>query len=619
MRVIISLLALLVNASWASISVASGPVHGAPPPDYAPDRVLVKFFPGTPGHEIRALAKQARANSLKVIPGIDVHVMRVPAGSVMAQIALFEHNPNVLFVEPDFNRILYLPNEGDEPEPTGTGNDYFHEQWALTNTGQVHTQPDLLLGAVPVTGAVDADIDAPEGWDFSTGNSNVKIAIIDTGIDCRSDANPGGSLEFLSPDKCVEQVSFVTGFSTTLEDVASHGTHVAGIAAAKTDNDIGIAGVGFDSSVGNLKACFEYTYDLLPPIGYYVTVGVCPVSASADAITYAANNGYQVINMSYASDAVDESGEPLGLAGPSDTELSAVNYAWEQGVVLVAAAGNNNDTNESYPAAYDNVIAVGATDRYDDRASFSTFGDWVSLLAPGENIISTVPNELCAIYADILVFTFNPDLDACLDWYSGTSMASPHVAGAAALVWNHLFGAMSPASCTDSLGNSCNVVVRQRLENGADKAGALDQNMLAWSQHGRLNLVGALTNTTPSPPPEEVPPAPPANFVVSGGTDGTATLTWTDESDNEDAFEIERETQHPKNGKWVNNTLLAVEADVQELIDAVGDGDHQYRLRAVNPSGSSDWSGWSQVLVTGESSGDSGNGKDKPCRGAKCP
>ncbi|UTW13540.1 S8 family serine peptidase [Marinobacterium rhizophilum] len=487
-------------------------VHSSPPPTFAPDRILVRFKPGSAAAEMASLAREGRDRHLRTIPGLDVHVLQVPAGTVLDRVALYQRNPNVLFAQADAYRILTIPNEGQDP-PGGAINDYFAEQWALNNTGQVHTYPDPLIGAVPVTGSPDADIDAPEAWDLYQGNPAVKIAILDTGVDCRDVAtNPQGSIEFdTATGKCSEQVSFVEQYSPTVLDVVGHGSHVAGIAAAQTDNDIGIAGVGWHSSVGSLKACFEYAYYPFPGIDYYVIVGVCPVSASAAAITYAADQGYHVINMSYASDLVDADGEPAGIGGANPAEASAVAYAWSKGAVLVAAAGNGNDTALVYPAAYPEVIAVGATDRYDDRASFSTFGNnWVSLLAPGDNIISTIQNDLCIFYAEILGLFFDPDNDACLDWFSGTSMASPHVAGAAALVWGYLFETQlgDPQLCSDAQGAGCNQVVRTMLEGGADTTGALGQNMLAWSQHGRLNLYGALTAVSePPPPPAEGPMA----------------------------------------------------------------------------------------------------------------
>ena len=467
-------------------------------PRYAPDRVLVRFYPGTAASEIGKIHRQAGGRKLKEIPAIGVHVVEVPGGAVEQIVARYQANPNVEFAEPDFYRVLIIPDEGNDPGPDAggvvTGREYFQEQWGLNNTGQFHTSFDLLGNPIQVTGTSDADIDAPEGWDITPGDPSVKIAILDTGIDCSSIEHAG---------KCVEQTSFVGDYSEFLDDPGDyigHGTHVAGITAVHTDNGIGIAGVGWNSSLGNLKACFAYPYypypDLLPD--YYTYVGVCPVAASAEAIIHAADNGYHVINMSYASDELDGNGDPSTIP-PSqpNTETAAIDYAWSHGVVLVAAAGNDNNTTRIYPAANDEVIAVGATDHYDDRAAFSTFSqpgdDWVSLLAPGVDILSTYPVDDCLFLADLFGYSYDPDTEACLTWNSGTSMASPHVAGAAALVWAHLFPGQSPQSCTSPSGVPCNEVVRRHLEYGADAVGAGTQNLLAWSRYGRLNLYGALS------------------------------------------------------------------------------------------------------------------------------
>jgi subtilisin family serine protease len=463
-------------------------------PEYAPDRLLVKFRPGVVASEVSKVHRQAGGKQLSVIPGIGVHIVEVPAGSVQGKISLYKKNPNVEYVEPDFYRVLVLPDEGNDPGPSAggviTGREYFEEQWGLNNTRQLHTSFDFLGNPIQVSGVSDADIDAPEGWDITTGDSLVKIAILDTGIDCDSVEHAG---------KCVEEISFVGDYSDYLddpEDYVGHGTHVAGIAAVHTNNGIGVSGVGWNSSIGNLKTCFAYQLDLLPPLGYFVTVGVCPLSASVAAITHAADNGYHVINMSYGSDELDGNGDPIGPPAQPNAETDAISYAWSQGVVLVAAAGNDNNTTRIYPAANDDVIAVGATDHFDDRASFSTFslpGDhWVSLLAPGEDILSTNPVADCIFLAEILVFPFDPATEGCLTWNSGTSMASPHVAGAAALVWEHLFPGQAPQSCVSPSGIPCNEVVRSHLEYGADTSGAIAQNFLSWSQYGRLNLYGVL-------------------------------------------------------------------------------------------------------------------------------
>ena len=130
------------------------------------------------------------------------------------------------------------------------------------------------------------------------------------------------------------------------------------------------------------------------------------MSASAAAITYAADNDYHVINMSYGSDGVDENGDPLEIPDQPNVETDAIRYAWSRGVVLVPAAGNGANDTEVYPAANPEVIAVAATNDYDDKASFSTFGNgWVSMMAPGEDILSTSVVASCVFYADILGYS----------------------------------------------------------------------------------------------------------------------------------------------------------------------------------------------------------------------
>jgi subtilisin family serine protease len=463
-----------------------GIVHVNPPPPFAPDRVLVHFKPGTAASEIGKSHRQAGGHALRIIPGIDVQVVEIPEGTVLKMLARYRANPNVVYAEPDYYRVLVIPDEENySPLFGGPDRDYFEEQWGLNNTGQPLTDPNAILSFDPLYGTNDADIDAPEGWDITTGDAAVKIAMLDTGIDCSSVEHSG---------KCVEQVNFVSEYSNTIEDIAQHGTYTAGVAAANTNNRLGVAGVGWNSSIGNLKTCYEYDYAPYPWLPEFsVSTGICPVSASAAAITYAADHEYHVINMSYGSDLIDLNGEPIGIPQQPNVETDAVTYAWNHGVVLVAAAGNDGVMTQIYPAANDEVIAVGATNYYDNLASFSTFGNtWVSMLAPGENILSTAPVYACEFWSNITGEDYDPANEGCLTWASGTSLASPHVAGAAALVWAHLFPGQSPQSCVSQSGVPCNTVVRSHLEYGANASGALGQNFLSWSQHGRLNLYSAL-------------------------------------------------------------------------------------------------------------------------------
>jgi thermitase len=229
-------------------------------------------------------------------------------------------------------------------------------------------------------------IQAAEAWSVTTGSSDVKIAILDTGIDQNH--------EDLAA-KIVANKNFTS--SRSVDDKYGHGTHVAGIAAAITNNRKGVSGVGFNTSLMNVKVLGDNGS------GYYSWI--------ANGITWAANNGAKVINMS------------LGGSSSSTTLKSAVDYAWGKGCVIVAAAGNDNTSAPLYPAYYDNCIAVAATDQNDAKASFSNYGSWVDIAAPGVGIFSTLPN-----HNNRIGITNYGSL-------SGTSMATPHVAGVAALVF----------------------------------------------------------------------------------------------------------------------------------------------------------------------------------------
>lgn len=395
------------------------------PERFATGQILVKFKPGTSTDRIGQTHRENEAFIKDEIRDLGVQVVSVPQGRERDKIAAYTKNPNVEFAELDFvAEALGVPNDF-----------YFGNQWGLNNTGQTG-------------GKDDADIDAPEAWGTTTGSPTVKIAILDTGIDQDHEDLAG---------KIVGNVNFSN--SNTVDDRYGHGTHVAGIAAAVTDNGIGVAGVGYDSSLINVKVLGDDAW------GTYSWV--------ANGIVWATNNGARVINMS------------LGGSQGSKTLEKAVNYAWSKGVVLAAAAGNSNNPSPTYPARYEKCIAVAATNDNDAKADFSSYGSWVDVSAPGVSVFSTWNDE--DSYLDPQP-ECSEETGFCYKYGSGTSMSTPHVAGLAGLLWATGYG-------TD------NQTVRERIERLAD---SIPGTGTYWTW-GRINAARAVSDEaspTPTPTPK---------------------------------------------------------------------------------------------------------------------
>lgn len=224
-------------------------------------------------------------------------------------------------------------------------------------------------------------IRAPGAWNVQDGKRGTRISVVDTGI---QDDHPDLA------SKIVAQRDFVNGDGTAEESAfgGGHGTHVSGIAAAQTDNGRGIAGACPDCSLMAAKVIGDFG---------------ATDSDIVKGINWSANNGADVINLS------------LGGPGESEALKDAVIRARKKGSVVVAAAGNDGDNTRTYPAAYKGALAVAATNKNDRRAAYSNKGSWVDLAAPGSAILSTYPDSR---YAE----------------RTGTSMAAPHVAGAAGLL-----------------------------------------------------------------------------------------------------------------------------------------------------------------------------------------
>ena len=275
-------------------------------------------------------------------------------------------------------------------------------------------------------------IQATQAWGIAAPQRTVYLAIIDTGVDANH------------PDLAQRVRRYsngaVYGYNAQLNnahtnDFHGHGTHCAGIAAAHTGNGVGVAGVAGAAPVQ------------IMPVKVLNDQGFGTMSDVARGITWAADNGAHVLSLS--------------LGGNAGTQqlADAVNYAWNRGCVVVAAAGNNGSNAPFYPAVYENALAVAASDPNDRLTNFSQYGAWVDIAAPGSDILSTVPGNR-------------------YEAWSGTSMACPHVAGAAALIW----------ACAPSLTNQ---QLRLALENNADPVQPYWFGGIGEGK-GRLNLHRAL-------------------------------------------------------------------------------------------------------------------------------
>lgn len=419
----------------------------SPPPtaDFVPGRVLVKFKPSVGAAAAHDRLAQQGLRASGVIAGLDVFKVDVPPGKEWETIARLRARADVLYAEPDYlvHAMDTVPNDPD-----------WGSQWGLLK------------------------IQAPKAWDIlsTTGGANIIIAIIDSGIDLD---HP----DFACPNKLLPGYDFVNGDDDPQDDYG-HGTHVAGIAAACTNNGVGVAGVAWAAR--------------LLPVKVLDTTGSGSYSNLAAGIRHAVDNGAHIINLS--------------LGGTNDHPImrEAVSYAVGQGRLVVAAAGNcavggsgcNGQTNPvMYPAVYDEVLAVAATDSGDNHADFSEYHPYVDVAAPGVGIYST--------WLDNNYFSLN-----------GTSMATAFVSGLAALLWS----ADGSLSATQ---------VRALVESNTDDLGAPGKDdyfgygrINAWrTLHARVQVSATPTQVTFLADAEKGPV--PSQQPITLTTPSTQPITWT--------------------------------------------------------------------------------------------
>ena len=421
---------------------------------FASGEVIVTLKGPATQADLRALNQENDATVEEDLPRSDVNVVDLPRDlSVAEAVRAYEESPDVAYAEPNFKL-----------QPAAAPNDPGYKNlWGLDNTGQTGGTPD-------------ADIDAPEAWNTTTGSPDTVVGVIDEGIDIthpdlrdniwnnsgevagnKIDDDDNGYVDdvngydFANNDATVYDPDPITG------DGDEHGTHVAGTIAAVGNNGVGITGVNWDAQVAALK--------FLGPNGG-------TVSDAIEAINYAVAEGMDISNNSW------------GGGGRSQALEDAIRRADNAGHIFIAAAGNggsdgvgdDNDATPQYPSSYGvpNVVAVAATDDTDRLASFSNFGaSSVDLAAPGVGILSTLPGN-------------------SYGRYSGTSMATPHVAGVAALIKSQEPG-LDDAQ------------VKAKLLQYVDGKASLQGKV---ATDGRLNALRSLTENADTTKPRVASPRP---------------------------------------------------------------------------------------------------------------
>lgn len=437
--------------------VLSAQLKQAQEPEFVKGEVLVKFKPTISVEAMDAFITEMGAQTVQVFSEIGVRKMQLPEQmSVKDGVKKFKDSPNVAYAEPNYiYHTCRYPNDPD-----------FTKLWGLHNIGQTG-------------GTSDADINALEAWDVETGSDSVLIGIIDTGVDYKHKdlannicTNPGedawsNPLDHITGNGRDDDGNgkvddwkgwnFISETNDAMDD-NMHGSHCAGTIGAIGNNAKGVVGVNWKVKILPLK--------------FLSAQGSGSTSDAIEAILYAVQMKVDILSNSW------------GGGGHSQALEDAIKVANDAGILFVAAAGNdgvNTDNSPAYPACYDlpNVVSVAASDYKDNRALWGSSGDGngcgftcnggtsvpgsnygartVDLAAPGKEIYSTVPDGYKTL--------------------SGTSMATPHVAGAAGLVLAHFPG-------------MTHLQLKQKLMDTVDHLPDFEGKCVS---EGRLNVNNALT------------------------------------------------------------------------------------------------------------------------------
>ena len=430
---------------------------------YDPTTLIVRFHQTASERDrqdLRSAVAGLPLRRFESLPGLELISVGIPVEQAIDILS-----PFVEYAEPNWivRANQTIPND-----------QFFNLQWGIHNTGQT-IQGDV--------GTPDADIDGVEAWDTSTGSANFVVAVIDTGtqythpdLDANIWSNPGEIAGNGQDDDGNGYVDDVRGWDfysndNNPDDTDGHGTHTAGTVGAEGNNGIGVAGVNWQCDIAVLR--------FLGPQGGFTSDAIL-------AVNYCTTEGIKVSNNSW------------GGGGFSQGLYDAIDASKSVGHVFCAAAGNsgvNTDSSPHYPSSYNlaNIISVAATDNRDNLANEATWAsnygvNSVDLGAPGVNIASTYSGSNYV-------------------WSSGTSMAAPHVAGVAALVY-----AANPGwGWSDVVNRILNTVRPTSAMSGVTATGGvLDANAALGSGGGDVT-----------------PPADPTGLVATAG-DGSVSLDWDD-------------------------------------------------------------------------------------------
>ncbi|HEX7139016.1 MAG TPA: FG-GAP-like repeat-containing protein, partial [Vicinamibacterales bacterium] len=400
-----------------------------------PGEVLVKFQSDTTDDDVNAVAHGTDADQSQRLTKVKTGaIWRLHSRSMNADAlaAVLAHNPHVVYAEPNY--VVNVVTSPNDP--------FYTNLWGLNNTGQY----------VNGYGYAGSDIGAEAAWSVTTGSASIVVGVVDTGIDYNHTdlaanvwSNPGGKGNVICAAG-THGFNAITGTCDPMDD-NYHGTHVSGTIGAVGNNGAGVVGVNWTTSIMGLK--------FLNSSGSGTTAGAIA------AIDFAVQAKIDGVNVRVLSNS-------WGGGSYSKALLDEINKAGENDILFVAAAGNdsaNNDFAPHYPANYGtpNLISVAATDNRDLLAYFSDWGPTtVHLAAPGVNVYSTAPGN-------------------SYQYLSGTSMATPHVSGTAALIL-----ANSPSFTTAQ--------VKSTILNNVDVLPNLTGNLITG---GRLNAARALGATIP--------------------------------------------------------------------------------------------------------------------------